>query len=687
MNKHIYWTTGLPKGWKVLGNGVIIVPAKTLARGFNTSSVMWAEREVSQPITHAEEQGLVTGLEKLQALAKLSQTQKIKVWDLMLNPDIFVMAYEKIKSKSGALTKSTDNETIDGFSRDQINKIIQDLKDHTYAFKPIRRVYIPKKNGKMRPLGIPGPKDKVVQTVMAIILEAIYDNGKEPIFLNSSHGFRRGRGTHTALKDISHWIETDWFIEGDIKAYFDTVNNKILESILLEKIKDQQFIDLYWKAVKADYIDLSSNAKITKSDGLPQGGPLSPILSNIYLHKLDCMMEELMEKENLNPISKESKKYKEIHTKISNKRQTIKKTLNFDLQEQLIKEVLELEKLRASMPSKCTNYQFSQVWYVRYADDFLIGVRGKKIAAEEIKLKVENFLKTQLSLELNLEKTLITNAKKDRAKFLGAELRVFKSRTHDAKKTTRVYEGGLRRVRVPSGRMIILAPLERLVKKLEDQGICRIINFSQREIIPRRKTAWINLPLSDIVTKYNQVWTGILNYYSFAWNRCQLNLIQYLLLHSLACTVMNKLKLNSRSQVFRKYGATIKVPIEQPSEEVGESKRKRKARTAEFKTHKSLPRLSKFAISPPDPFIIFYFNLRTRSRIDDSCWICDSQEHVEMHHVRALNSSKTDNTFTGVMKQMNRKQIPVCRECHNKIHQGSYNGVRLRDLKRFNQTR
>jgi retron-type reverse transcriptase len=122
----------------------------------------------------------------------------------MLNPDIFVMAYEKIKSKSGALTKSTDNETIDGFSRDQINKIIQDLKDHTYAFKPIRRVYIPKKNGKMRPLGIPGPKDKVVQTVMAIILEAIYDNGKEPIFLNSSHGFRRGRGTHTALKDISH---------------------------------------------------------------------------------------------------------------------------------------------------------------------------------------------------------------------------------------------------------------------------------------------------------------------------------------------------------------------------------------------------------------------------------------------------------------------------------------------------
>lgn len=216
---------------------------------------------------------------------------------------------------------------------------------------------------------------------------------------------------------------------------------------------------------------------------------MSPILSNIYLHKLDVMMEEVMEKVNSNPISKDSEKYKDVHTKISNKRQTIKVTKNTELKGRLIGEVADLVKLRASMPSKCTNYQFTQIWYVRYADDFLIGIRGKRTAAEEVKLKVDNFLKTQLSLELNLDKTLITNAKKDRANFLGAEIRVHKSRTHDTKKTTRVYEGGLRRVRVPSGRMLILAPLEKLVKKLEGQGICRIVNFSQREIIPQRKTA------------------------------------------------------------------------------------------------------------------------------------------------------------------------------------------------------
>lgn len=241
--------------------------------------------------------------------------------------------------------------------------------------------------------------------------------------------------------------------------------------------------------MKADYIDLSSNERIFKSDGLPQGGPLSPILSNVYLHKLDLMMEELMEKENSNPISRISSKYNEVHTLISNKRQTINRTKNLELKDKLLKEVLDLEKLRATLPSKSTNYQYSQIWYTRYADDFIIGIRGKKNVAEEIKLKVSEFLETQLKVKLNKEKTLITNAKKGRAYFLGAELRVLKSRTHDNKKTTRVYKGRARQIRVPSGKTLILAPLEKLVKKLADQGMCLIKNFSRREIIPKRKTA------------------------------------------------------------------------------------------------------------------------------------------------------------------------------------------------------
>jgi retron-type reverse transcriptase len=122
----------------------------------------------------------------------------------MLDPDLYVVAYNKIRGDSGALTKGTDNENIDGFSRQKIEKIIGSIKNHTYKFKPIRRVYIPKEDGKLRPLGIPCASDKIVQTVMALILEALYDNEKWPVFSDHSHGFRRGRGTHTALKGISH---------------------------------------------------------------------------------------------------------------------------------------------------------------------------------------------------------------------------------------------------------------------------------------------------------------------------------------------------------------------------------------------------------------------------------------------------------------------------------------------------
>jgi len=261
--------------------------------------------------------------------------------------------------------------------------------------------------------------------------------------------------------------------------------------------------------VRADYIELGSSNKTEQSAGLPQGGPLSPILSNIYLHKLDVMMEEKMEKENSNPISINSVKYRGIHSATSNlnplfypfgvknnltygkinKRQTINRTKNEALKEDLVGQVKELEKARARLPSKSTNYQFTQLWYTRYADYFIVGVRGKKSEAVDLKTMVENFIRTELNLELNLEKTLITDAKKGRANFLGAELRVAGPRAHEAKRTMGTYKGVARKVRIPSGKMLVLAPLEKLVKKLEDQGVCRIIDFSQRVIHPKRKTA------------------------------------------------------------------------------------------------------------------------------------------------------------------------------------------------------
>jgi group II intron reverse transcriptase/maturase len=607
-------TMWLPKDRKALGDGVTILAAKA-HRGIHTAAVMRREREVSQNQSPSTDRNLSSGIEMLGELSRLSKTQKIKVWHVLLNPELHKIAYDSIKGNTGATTPGADGKTLDGTSIEKIQLNIQKLKEHTYQFKPIRRVYIPNKNGKLRPLGIPGPDDKIIQRAMALILEAIYD----PEFKDTSHGFRRGRSTHTALKNITQWVGADWFIEGDIKGYFDNINHQILADILKEKLDDQQFIDLYWKAVKVNYIEMNSGKKTFGDLGVPQGGPLSPILSNIYLHKFDEYMEKRIYQEEAKeeakklPVSIDHPEYKIYHTQISNKRQSMQRTKsNNPVREKarekaitLLAEIKELEKKRAKHPSKITNPLASQIWYVRYADDFIIGVRGKETQAKEIWTNAKAYLEDTLKLEVSKEKTLITNVKTSRANFLGAQIRILTTRTHDAKQTMRIYKGVKRKVRVPTGRIILLAPLEKLVQKLADQGICTIRNFANRDIIPQRKTAWVNLETHEIITKYNQVWQGILNYYSFAWNRSQLNLIQYLLQHSAACTLMNKLKINSRKQIFQKFGKDLKITYN--DNKITVNKKTVNKKTVQFKLQTSLTRTNKFNINPMIPKETFYW--------------------------------------------------------------------------------
>ena len=201
-----------------------------------------------------------------------------------------------------------------------------------------------------------------------------------------------------------------------------------------------------------------------------------------------------------------------------------------------------------------------------------------------------------------------------------------------------------------------------MIRKLQSQGICKTRNLKKHDVIPTRKTAWTNLNLVTIVQKYNNVWQGLLNYYSFAYNRCQLNWIQYLLHHSLACTFMNKLKLNSRRQVFKKYGKTIQVKDES-------------GKLVAFKLVKSLPRIGKFSNKIlPSGFETFKCNLRTQSVFDKACKICGTKRNVEMHHRRPLKAHKTDNTLKGIQINQSRKQIPLCASCHQRVHNSLYDG-------------
>jgi group II intron reverse transcriptase/maturase len=205
----------------------------------------------------------------------------------MFNRDLYFLAYGKIYSNKGAMTPGASEETADGMSGEKIDQIIGLMRQEKYRFAPARRVYIPKKNGKLRPLGMPTWSDKLVGEVVRLLLEAFYD----PQFSGSSHGFRRFRGCHTALREISNtWTGTTWFIEGDISDCFGSLDHEILLGILAEKIHDNRFLRLIRNMLKAGYLeDWEYHDTLS---GCPQGGTVSPILSNIYLDKLDKFVEQ-----------------------------------------------------------------------------------------------------------------------------------------------------------------------------------------------------------------------------------------------------------------------------------------------------------------------------------------------------------------------------------------------------------
>ena len=210
----------------------------------------------------------------MEILDKIKQNSKsnkeeifTRLYRYMLRPDLYYIAYQNLYANSGASTKGVDNDTADGFGEEKINKIIQKLTNETYNPKPVRRTYIAKANGKQRPLGIPTFTDKLVQEVLRMILEAVY----EPIFLDCSHGFRPKRSCHTALESIKkEFSGSHWFIEGDIKGCFDNIEYNTLISLINSKIKDMRIIKLLWKFLKAGYME---NWKYHSTySGCPQGG-------------------------------------------------------------------------------------------------------------------------------------------------------------------------------------------------------------------------------------------------------------------------------------------------------------------------------------------------------------------------------------------------------------------------------
>ena len=308
------------------------------------------------------------------------------------NPNFYIMAYAKLAPNGGNLTKGTMEQTIDGFGNKRIEKLIELMKSEQYIPAPARRVYIPKSNGKKRPLGIPSFEDKLIQEIVRLILEAIFEEN----FSEHSHGFRANKSCHTALTEIKCcFTGCKWFVEGDIKSFFDNINHHILIKLLKKKIEDDKFIRLIWKFLKAGYMEDWQFHKTYS--GTPQGGIISPILSNIYLNELDVFMDKL--KTN---FDKGKARKKKAYWK--NKLKLLKNDEN--KRNQIISKLKDLEKDALITPySNPLDDNYKRIYYTRYADDFLIGIIGSKTDAKEIKEKIKEFLEQELDIELSEEKT------------------------------------------------------------------------------------------------------------------------------------------------------------------------------------------------------------------------------------------------------------------------------------------
>ena len=586
---------------------------------------------------------------RLESLKKRNTKNKNAInkdlYRLLCNKELLAIAYNSIKSKPGNMTPGTDELTLDEMSDKVIEGIIDELRNQTFKFKPVRRVYIPKGNtGKMRPLGVPTPRDKVVQKAMLMIMESIY----EPTFSDHSHGFRPGRSCHSALKEIrSKWSGIKWAIEGDIKGCYDNVKHLTLINIVRRKIDDERFIQLIWKLLRAG-VEINTKIERTKM-GTPQGGILSPLLANIYLHELDEFITNLSTQTagSTNSSRRENPEYKSIRGKIYRLRtkRTTSGVEKIRPTPETLKEIKALQKVQRTLPSKDQlDPNYKKVIYVRYADDWIVGIIGNKEFAKEIKDKIENFLENKLQLSLSPEKTKVTLCASREIEFLGYYLEM------GGKSTFSI--NGKQGKRTVGWQPKLFVPMNKIIRKLSDK------NFCTKDGIGIKKKGWILYPDQIIVQRYNYLIRGLRNYYSPADNfGTSMSRIEYILKFSCAHTLAAKHRTRISKQLDRveKLGLDVK------------------------KSHKN--NIWDFKTKPFNYDSLFKsYTRRTKLLSSSKCQICQSPENLEMHHVRALRKDGillSDKYLIGLMQRMNRKQICVCRNCHMDIHNGKYDGNSL----------
>ncbi len=559
------------------------------------------------------------------------------VYRQLFNPALYLLAYGKIGRNAGALTQGATTETVDGMSLKRIQAIIEALRAERYRWTPARRVYIEKRNStKKRPLGLPTWSDKLLQDVLRLILDAYY----EPQFSLTSHGFRPNRGCGTALTDIANtWTATTWFIEGDISACFDSLDHTVLLSILQESIHDNRFLRLIENLLKAGYLEEWHYHKTLS--GSPQGGVVSPVLSNIYLDRLDSFVEHTLIPAYTRGLKrKKNAPYNNLAYPIAKARRAGRDA-----------EVQALQKERQRLPSHDPqDPDYRRLRYVRYADDILLGFVGPRSEAEDIKRQLGAFLHDTLKLELSERKTLITHARTQAARFLGYEV-------HTLQCDSKRYAGR----RSINGRIGLRVPHAVVTTKCS-----RYMNAGKPTHLPERSFDTV----FSIVAQYGSEYAGLVNYYRMAYNLSSLHKLRWVMETSLAKTVAHKLRITAAT-VWKKYRRehdghpVLMVTVERNG--------KRPLVTMFPSTDlKWQPGVQ--LNDTPAPRWSSRTELVQRL-LADTCELCGSQDDVEVHHIRALKDLNRPGraakpAWVEHMAARRRKTLVVCHVCHMDITYG-----------------
>ena len=592
-------------------------------------------------------------LNSLNEHSKDSSYKFERLYRILFNEELFYVAYQKIASNEGSTTKGSDGRSIDGMSLARIETLIASLKDESYQPHPSRRVHIPKKNGKTRPLGIPAFEDKLVQEVVRMILEAIYEGH----FETTSHGFRPKRSCHTALLHIQKTFSgAKWFIEGDIKGFFDNIDHDVLVGILRERISDDRFIRLIRKFLKAGYVE-DWTFHNTYS-GMPQGGIVSPILANIYLDKLDKYVKEYIRHFDMGTKRRPGKESNDLANERKRTVRKLKKIKDGTEKAALVARLKAIEQERAAFPSGDEmDGSYRRLKYIRYADDFILGVIGSKEEAQRIKEDIKSFLSASLALELSEEKTLITHTGKS-AKFLGYEITV--TRDNHQRRDVR---GCLRRTY--GKRVRLNVSMATLRDKLLEYGAMEIKLRNGKEVWnPKCRSGLIFNDDLEILDRYNRETVGFCNYYLIANNCVVLHNFRYIMEYSMYKTFAGKYRSTVR-KINKKYRCNRLFTVKYEQKGAIKSrtfyKTSFKRRTTAFN--------GSCDIEPYSIADVSRTNLTDRLKAE-KCELCGATGKLIMHHVRNLKDLKGKESWKRLMSARKRKTIALCPSCHRLRHLG-----------------